>query len=467
MQSAQLHSRYNPQAEAVRYIDSLNLKDGIECFVLIEPGQCYLIPVLREKFKESKIIALHIEFQDNVQAQADHSLAGADAGEIRRFLETHIQCDAQKIKVIEWRPSLNHYKEAYAQLLSEVVQFIKRIDAGKRTAAAFGTRWVRNFFRNLKILNTGLLYKQSSIPVIVTGSGPSLEKALPAIKKAENSCLIIAASSSLAALYSGGIKQIDMVIAADGGNWALKHLYQFRGDAMLAVNLCAALPSQTAHTPLLLINDGSFWQSVVLHELSLPSVIIGQKGTVTASAVELALILSSADIYLAGMDMAVKDIRTHVRPYSFDAIFFNKANRLLPFYSQSFTRSSLLSQGKSLDIYASWFKSQKTEWPKRIYSITENGIFDEADSSLLQKLYSGKKDKDINNYFKTVNYPSDSGNFRERGLSALLSALKDSRYALNIKQELESLLFPGESNVKEKDLVNMIKQTAGADAPYE
>ena len=250
MNSVQLHSRYNPQSEAVRYIDSLNLKDDIKCFILIEPGQGYMIPVLREKFKESKIIALHAENHSESQGQTDHCLTGGGCAEIQKFLEMHVQHDAEQIKIIEWRPSLNHYGEAYAKILSEVVQFLKRIDAGKRTIAAFGRRWVKNFFRNLDTLNKNILYRQTDIPVIITGSGPSLEQAIPVIKEAQDSCLVIAASSSVMALAENGISA-DLIIAADGGSWALKHIYPCYRNKLkaLAVNLCAALPSQCKDTP--------------------------------------------------------------------------------------------------------------------------------------------------------------------------------------------------------------------------
>jgi len=457
MSGAQLHSRYNPQSEAARYIDSLNLKDDIKCFILIEPGQCYMIPVLRERYKESKILALHVEEQ--CQPLADYSLISCEPLEIQKFLETHILQDVENIKIIEWRPSLNHYREAYAKILCEVVNFLKRADAGKRTAAAFGKRWVRNFFRNLKNVNTSLLYKQSCIPVIVTGSGPSLEKALPIIKEAQDSSLIIASSSSLLALCAFGIKA-DIVIATDGTSWALKHLYPFyrASGGILAVNLCAALPSQAAFTPQLLINDGSFWQSVILHELKLASVIIPQRGTVTATAAELALILSSANIYLAGMDLAVQDIRTHARPYSFDSLFLNKANRVNPFYSQCYTRSSLLNRGGSFNIYSSWFKSQKTQWPYRIFSIGANSVFEEDPS--MQSVFANQCKLNKNDYFKPVNSEESSMNFRERGAAALLSAMNNPEYSHNIKQELNTLLFPGENKTTDKDLETAIKEIA-------
>ena len=460
-QASDLHSRYNPQSEAVRYIDSLNLKNDIKYFILIEPGLGYIIPVLQERFKESKILVFHIEDQGSIQSEANLPvLTSCEEAEIQKFLELNIT-DVKNVKIIEWRPSLNYYKGAYVKLLSQIVAFIKRTDAGSRTTAAFGRRWVKNFFRNLDTLNINLLYKQTEFPVIITGSGPSLEEALPFIKEAQKSCLIIAASSSVLALAENGICA-DLIIATDGGSWALKHLYPcYRNNLKaLAVNLCAALPSQFTNTPFLLINDGSFWQSVILHELALPSVIITQRGTVSATAVDLALVLSKGNIYLAGMDFSLNDIRTHVKPYGFDILFFNKANRFNPFYSQCFIRSFYTSKGESLDIYASWFKTQADIWEKRIFSITDNGIFKtgKPDASSIIKTDDYLKEAPIRNKDQTL---------RERGSAALFNALHNKEYAQNIKRELVTLLFSGNDTVTDEELEETLKEITLSRACYE
>ena len=375
---------------------------------------------------------------------------------MRKFLEAQIpETDSSRICIIEWRPSLDYFREDYVKLLSATVEFIKRADAENRTTAAFGRRWVRNFFRNLKLLNQTILYRRSEIPVIVTGSGPSLEQAMPVIRKNQDNCLVIAASSSVMALSAAGIKA-DMAIATDGGSWALRHIYPFYRDsaaAAFAVNLCAALPSQCACTPHLIINDGSFWQSIVLHELALPSVIIPQRGTVTAAAVELAMILCGGNIYLAGMDLSINDIRTHAKPYAFDSLFFSRACRFAPVYSESFTRSRLIQQGQSMDIYAAWFKDQLAGWPKRIFSLGGgNKVFE---SALPDEQAVFKKELE---FFKAVRVKEDPALFCERGASTLIAAMNDSNYAEKIKKELAPLLFPGENKVTDKEMQKAIKE---------
>jgi hypothetical protein len=445
----------------VRYVDSLNLKDNIKVFILIEPGYGFMLPVLRERHKTSKIIVLHIG--DFPQENGFPALNSTDSKEVQKFLELQTQeTGVDHIRIIEWRPSLNYYREAYVKLFSQVVEFLKRKGAEERTVAAFGRRWVKNFFNNLAKIDKTLLYKQTDIPVIITGSGPSLEKALPVIKKKQADFLIIAASSSITALYHNGITP-DLTIATDGGSWALWHLYsaiRYRNADALAINLCAALPSQFRGSPALLINDGSFWQSIILHELGLASAVIPQKGTVTATAVELAMLLSSGNIYLAGMDFSVNDIRTHVKPYSFDNLLFGKANRFLPVYSESFIRSAMIRKGASMDVYASWFKNELALWPKRIFFIGDSNIFKDG-SNFLAAEKSQENPKKNNSLFKTI-CADNSNQFYKKGISALLGALNNNEYTQNIKQELASLLFAGkaEETITIQEIEKAIKEIA-------
>jgi hypothetical protein len=448
-------------AEAARYIDSLDIKSNARCFILIEPGRGYLVPVLKKKFKDSKIIVLHVDgsfsggcLHSDPQVPA---LYGTDPSGVQNFLEKEVpQTDSSLIRIIEWRPSLNFYREEYVKLLSHVVEFIKRLDAGQRTVSVFGRRWVRNFFKNLETTRQTLLYRTTDIPVIVTGSGPSLEEAIPVIRNMRDKCLILAASSSAMALFHNGI-QADMVIATDGGIWALQHLYPYfraGGNIPIAANLCAALPSQCAGILRLIINDGSFWQSVILHGLSLPSVVIPQKGTVTASAVELAMLLSGANIYLAGMDLCVKDIRTHVRPYGFDRLLSDNSCRFSPVYSRAFLRSRQIQEGESYKIYSGWFKNQLVSWPKRIFSLCGNH---EVFESALPPQDTAKK---TGGFFKTFSVNDDPASLREKGKASLIAALRDSRFSSDIKAELAPLLFPDKKEVSETELEAAINEVS-------
>jgi hypothetical protein len=446
---SELHSRYNPQAEARRYIDALNLGADIKCIILIEPGIGYLIPVLRGKFPDVKIIALHAD-----PALPDFNIPTFRGNEnIQNFLEREIQnCKAAQIRIIEWRPSLLVYGEAYLKLLSETVDFIKRIDAGLKTEKAFGRRWYKNFIRNAASVRCALLYKTMNIPVIYAASGPSLEGAIHIIRQYKDSCFLIAASSAIPALAHNGINA-DLIITTDGGNWALRHMYHcFRNrtdNTGIALNLSAALPCQYAYTAHLVINDGSLWQSIILHELGIPSIIIPQTGTVSASAAELALILTSSNIYLAGMDLAVNDIRSHTRPYGFDEIFWGISSRFLPYYCQVFIRSRNIQEGGSMNIYAAWFKNHT--WSNRVFSIS-GGIFEKANPLI----HAANINKSA--FFKKVNVNIKKTDLHKKAVTVLLRALDDPRYSGQLKSELSALLFSGMENISINEIKNKITE---------
>jgi hypothetical protein len=312
-----------------------------------------------------------------------------------------------------------------------------------------------------------------SLPLVVAGAGPGLEEAMPLLKEGrwKGRMLILAVSSAVPAMDSRGLMP-DLVVSTDGGNWARLHLNEcwrriFSGEtgwlcAGLAAALTAVLPSQCAGIPILPINDGSLWQRIVLSGLGIPSLALPQRGTVSASALDLAFYLSCGKIYLCGLDLALKDIRSHARPYSFDALWEKNEGRLHPVYSQNFARALALRAGGSHGIYASWFGRQLGAWPKRIFSLGKNHpVFEgisspdfERELGLPQK-GPGRDRKlfETLHLKKTMNSSiNDSIDFSKQAALLLKSALRDDRYAGKISEELRELLFPGPGSVPAGDL---------------
>jgi len=464
--AAKLHSKYQPQLEARRYIDALKLDPDLGCFILIEPGMGYMIPVLRENMPGGKIIVLHAdtgfrELPDAFQGDAvwyPDSETGA-----QEFLEAEVPRGA-KVRIVEWRPGIAVYGDKVLALVRESVEFIKRLEAGRRTDAFFGKRWVRNFFRNLALLQNTLLYKKMDMPVVITGSGPGLEAVLPQILAAREGVFVLAASSSLPALAAGGIAP-DMVLSTDGGGWALLHLHAlFRRPAprpgILALSLCAAVPSQCSALPVLPMNDGSLWQNLALHAIGVPSVLIPQRGTVTASALELALELSGGNIFLAGMDLSVCDIRSHARPYGFDHLFFGSATRLRPVYTQYFIRSGDIQSGGSHGVYAAWFKNRLGSFPDRVFSLGGNHeVFDAIKRENPFAGRGGNGGSRKRNFFQAAKPVNNRGRAR-MAADALTAALGDPRYASALRQELSPLLFPSREEVPAQELAGALGDIA-------
>ncbi|WP_169312626.1 6-hydroxymethylpterin diphosphokinase MptE-like protein [Leadbettera azotonutricia] len=373
---------------------------------------------------------------------------------LQEFLESEIpDLEGAEIKVIEWRPSLSLYGESYVQLLSEAAKFIKRIDANARTVKAFGLKWFKNFFRNINIIGQAVFPVTLDFPIVMTGAGPGLEDTIPLIRENRSALFVLAVSSSVASLKAAGIKP-DLVLGTDGGNWALLHFHEcFRGEASnqaIAASLSAALPSQCGESPVLTISDSSLWQDLVLKGLGIPYISLAQRGTVTATALDLAFYLTRGTVFFTGVDLSNKDIRTHARPYSFDMLWEEKSCRLNPFYSQIFSRSEDIKTGGSHSIYASWFKTQLEAYPKRLYSLGPNNpVFENLAVSSLGKALEAKGNSLSPIKTKTLSFPENPA---KTGAKILKSALINPLYTARLIEELCPLLCPEEAPISLDEL---------------
>ncbi|MDR0602576.1 MAG: DUF115 domain-containing protein [Treponema sp.] len=476
--ASRLHSRFNPRLEAERYLDALSIRDGIMYFILIEPGRGYLASILAERYPGAKIISLHVEEPEIEEPAAPGREMPSWSplrGPLMDFLEREIpDIPAHRITIVEWRPALAAYGRDYLALVAETSEFIKRIDAGARTLRAFGGKWIRNFFRNLSIPFTFLAAPSLSAPVLVTCSGPGLEGALPRITRMkEDGCFILAVSSSVMALRARGLVP-DMVISTDGGNWALLHLYECfrlnRGPAPnLAAGLCAALPSQCSALPFLAIDDGSLWQRVVFSGLGIPSISLAQRGTVAASALDLAFRFYAEEVFIAGADLRVRDIHTHARPYGFDRLVSEEASRFTPAYSRSFERALAVRDGGSHGVYAAWFKNRLAAYPGHVISLGDNNPLFGADGGEELPRGQGRRKPERAaqtpersprqadaKIFSPETFPEGivAAPFRaRRGAEILAGALAEKEVSGILRRELHPLLFPekqsGEADLSE------------------
>ena len=429
---------------------------------------------MRDRFPLAKVFALHAgELPVEYSSPPDSYWYPGSGISINNFLESEIpDCDAKDILLLEWRPALSVYGKSYLSLIEASVEFIKRIDANTRTTRAFGSRWFKNFIKNLitvkKIIHPEVISRQ----ILITGAGPSLETAIDLIKSEKLNFYTLATASSVPALEAQGLIP-DLLISTDGGNWAKYHLNECLRSCHtmpLAISLTGTLPSQCEDFPLLLMANGSLWQSLILNELKIPHIILPSRGTVTASALDLAFALTGENIFIAGMDLANDDIRSHARPYSFDRFFEDKENRFTPFYSQTYSRSSLLKQGKSFGIYANWFKTNMDFYPRPIYSLgTNNPVFNSISPSLsLLPLPSKKNNENLLDDFNIVQVNS-ADNLSQRALAILEKKLREEASFQEtsgasieetpfciLHRELSSLLYPGETNITSDDLIKGI-----------
>jgi hypothetical protein len=453
-----IHSRYNPLNEAERYIVSLHLRDNIQYIILAECGLCYLIQPLRRKFPAAKIISLHISafYRGKSAAPPDAEWLPGSLVNSGVFLENEIDdTEADKIKIIEWRPSADVYGEKYLNLIKDITAFVKRTDANKRTRSAFGRRWVKNVIKNCFLFNNNdgvALPVQSDSDCIVAGASPGLKTAYGVIGRLmKGGAPLIAVSSAVSALFHAGLRP-DIIVACDGGNWAHLHLFEavrlfFKKKGRntgtvpaLAFNLSAALPSCCAGFNLLPFSDGTLFQNLAQKCFDMPPLYFPQRGTVGASAIDLACYLSGGTVYTAGIDFSHNDIRTHAKPYAFDKILFSAANRMRPLYSLQFERAETINASGANRIYADWFAAQN--YQHKICSVTDNNVTVEK---------SGDRKSGAVKYFKKSRVQKPV----VRLVTVLTQALETPETGGKLSEELSALLLNGPSGGLREELLRI------------
>jgi hypothetical protein len=192
---------------------------------------------------------------------------------------------------------------------------------------------------------------------------------------------------------------------------------------------------------VLVLSDGSLWQDLVLKTMGIPFVPLLSRGTVTASALDLALNLTRGEVFITGMDLANRDLRTHARPYSFNRILEFKASRFLPFYSETFVRARAIAHSGSHGIYAAWFGRQMAAYPKRLHTLGKNNpVFDslQGEGKNSGPGFGERAPKEKFLFGGRITRPSIPA---EHALKTLLETLSDPVFGPIITGELSPLLL--------------------------
>ncbi|MCX7656582.1 MAG: DUF115 domain-containing protein [Treponemataceae bacterium] len=366
-----LHSLYDPVKEASRYLHALKLPRHDDILILLEPGLGYLIEALIKEKTNPSIIVIHVSplcEKHNPYRTSYPVWSPAHEERLFSFLERHVP-EGTNICLIEWPAAEKAYGSAYRAIKQTILAFIHQEQANKRTFQNFGKRWLKNFLINLKLLTVPLWFERGDQPLILCGAGPSLENTFPLIQRAltKSSCGILSVSSATASLTTHQIFP-SLVLTTDGGFWARYHGFEVIRSTTcpLCMYLGAQIPSPLNERPWLLCTDGSLWQGQFLEALKLPFLHLPQRGTVSATALDVALQLTEGYLYLTGFDMGFQDIQSHARPYSLNTLLELRQNRCMPFYSSLWERTHMLQQGGAFQLYASWFKEHLEQYPERV-----------------------------------------------------------------------------------------------------
>jgi len=233
------------------------------------------------------------------------------------------------------------YRETYDRMERILEDELQVYWKNKITLIHMGRLWVKNTLENLPRISLseslGNLTTKSS--VIVAGAGPSLEESLPLIKNMRERVVLLAADTVLPVLAAEKIKP-DAVIALES---QLANIQDFIGISLEGVPLICDITCSP--NVVRLFDDRIYFFSSSFYPLSLYERMgvagllpfqIPPLGSVGVAALHIALELTSAPVFVAGLDFSYLRNQSHARGTPIYRLMFRRANRVRPVGQISF-----------------------------------------------------------------------------------------------------------------------------------
>ena len=385
-----LHSGFNPEREARRFVDTLEIGSP-RLILLLGAGGGYILRALSQRFPQARIVPIFLrgEIREHAISLSLHhwdcSWTPEDSQSFSAFLPTAIsELEALSVAVVEW-PSGVACEPSLAQNLGrQVASFVRKAQGSILSAGAQGPQRLRNAILNAAGIRGYTISEKPTRAVratVVTAAGPTLEKSIHRIHENRSEILLIATGSSVAALTAAGLRP-DLLVVTESSVYGAMHL---RGRAEIAVSdvpLLAPLTVSTSTTALasqsVFFSQGELGEAFLSHP---PALHIPPLGSVTLSALAIARALSPAPIVIAGLDLAWLEQRSHVRPHLAHDWHQAEADKMNPHSARGWDNmrgqvamDGHWSQDRSLRTYADWIGNGGLSSLKTLYALSPSPL---------------------------------------------------------------------------------------------
>lgn len=381
-----LHSKYNPEKEAENYVNSMEIKDNASYILITEPCISYIAPEIKKKFKNSKLAAIRYThafdsfnsyFDSIIYVSGKNDAKNISSEIISRIGEKNILTSS----FLRWIPASNAFKETDEAVWNSIKDAVNFSRASLFTNSYFSKRWFLNSIKNIVLTENFYHLNRTNLPVLIAASGRSLEDCLPKIKEERKKIYLMCVSSAASVLLKYKIIP-DLVISTDGGFWAKKHLEALKNHTEIPLALAAegACPSfLLKKNPVALLEYSDGFTKKMLDFSGIKLNDAQRNGTVSGTAVELALTLTEKNIYICGLDLHCSKGFQHTRP-----------NRLELYNARNDTKISTCEirsvkselNTSALKIYEDWFSDKKRNFQGRVFRLSENFKFNNSLNSI-------------------------------------------------------------------------------------
>ena len=395
-----LHSRFDPVREAEHLIDQEG-NEEISLCIFFGFGLGYHVEAFIERYPQTKTLVIEPSSAFLLKCMSARPMERLFTRPTLRFsIDTQPESlpalldnlPLLNIKIIKPR-ALYLKDESYYKKLDGVLQsYIARRNLNVNTLNRFGRLWVRNLIKNMGLMaSPGVNHLEdmfSGIPSLVLASGPSLDRTLPLLPKLKRRLLIITVDTSLKVCLERGVEP-DFIVVVDPQYWNTRHLDRIRIKKALLVS-----DSSTNPRVFRILNTPAFFGSSFFPLGRHFEAAVGEKGrmgaggSVSTSAWDLARLLGTAPIYMAGLDLGFPARNTHFKGAFFETRFHILSRKLNPAETMSFaylqqaspfsvrsnTDGSVLTDQRML-IYKWWFEEQMVIHAGNLtYNLSPDGV---------------------------------------------------------------------------------------------
>ncbi len=374
--SIRIHSAYNPSQEALRFVQNIKCDFEPGYIMMTGPGLSYTAVYLRKIFPCTKIVALHYAKEFEVTEKLWDKCFYYSEGGVPLSEQIFSYMGEEGVTsclFLSWKPSEDAFPEQSKHCWAEIRSAVIKSRNVLATRSFFAKRWVKNAIRFSLFANESCYFQKGTAPIVICASGPSLESSLPFIQEQRKKCFLIAVSSALLPLLHRGIVP-DLCISCDGGYWAKRHIsfaLKQHPEVPLAMSSEAAIfLSILQDTTVVPLGYGDGISETFLKEFGASTTPAYRNGTVSGTAAQLALSLTSGNVYFCGLDLAPSKGASHTRPNELEIDDSLGDGRLRTADTRLAPRSF---PSPSLKIYMNWFAS--SSFGGRLYRLSDHYAF--------------------------------------------------------------------------------------------
>ena len=372
-----LHSSYDPEREAERFVDAMSPPFNPQYVLVTEPALSYCAQFFRKRFPAAVLVAVRYapDFAEadkgwDIVFDAAQSTLGLSDTLFDKLGEEGL-CSAL---FASWQPSARAFPEKDAAVWREIKYAVDKGRDVLFTRSCFASRWIANAFFICRHIERARRIVKGSSPVVVAASGPSLKSALPYLARFRASYFLIAASSALSVLTAYGIIP-DLCIATDGGFYAKAHLSPLSRFPHIPLALaqeasCSGAILSACNIIPLSYGDG--FAANLFAACGIPSMKIERNGTVSGSALDFARSITDGSVFLCGLDMAPASGLQHARP---NALEEREAASYIKTYPNETKNSASRFASGALELYRKWFQSLPKTRVKNVYRFAHDYPF--------------------------------------------------------------------------------------------